>query len=101
MRALPRQCTRIFPANSTRPSTAPSSVLLPAPFGPTRRWTVPAATSSVTSDSTRRPSRATVSSRISSRTGAGIHSLVGVGHERLDHGVDVLMHLGLELLGRI
>ncbi len=57
MRPLRWKRSRIDPANAVWPSTADSSVLLPAPLGPTTTWIEPAGIASETSRTTTRVSR--------------------------------------------
>src|SRR5215470_1759058 len=91
----------MLPEKSIKPSTAANSVLLPAPFGPTSRCSEAGATTSEMPASRLRRSRCTVSSRISRTGGLGMTSAARIGHQRLHHRVDVLLHLHLELVGRV
>src|SRR4051812_14097139 len=90
----------MLPLNGVWPRMAPSSVVLPAPFGPSSTCVVPRSTTSRTSVSNGRASRTTLTSSISSTAAVVTRSLPRIRHQRLDHGVDVLLHLELELVGR-
>ena len=55
------------PAGRSIPDITPNSVLLPAPFGPTRPAIVPGSTATLTSDSATRPPKRTVTSEADQR----------------------------------
>src|SRR5512139_2021048 len=90
----------MLPLNGVWPRMAPRRVVLPAPFGPSSTCVEPRATARATSASSGRPSRTTLTASISSTAADDTRSTLRIGHQRLHHRVDVLLHLDLELVGR-
>ena len=61
----------MIPSEGTSPASARSSVVLPAPFGPTNATRCPGDSASETSRSTRRPAKVTLTSLRGDEGGVG------------------------------